>query len=153
MGFASVAAVAVLLAWPAEAQRRPLDPATDAPLALFVRVSEVDLGEVSATDQILRPRAVSMVVRAPTRWRLTVRADDDFRGPSPKPVPGERLLLRVGGAPFLPLSRTQAVTLATGKLTGGTGQPVDADLRLDLGWDDAPGLYSATLRLVLTGEP
>lgn len=147
------AAVAVLLAAPVTPPRRPLDAATDAPLALFVRAPEVDLGEVSATDQTLRPRALSLVVRAPTRWRLTVRADDDFRGSAPRPVPGERLLLRVGGAPFLPLSRTQPVTLATGKATSGAGEPVEADLRLDLGWDDAPGVYSATLRLVLTGEP
>jgi len=137
--------------------RRPATAAATAAasdLALLVRSSDVDLGEMSAIDAAaVQLRALSLVVRSPGRWRLTVRSDSDFRGASTRAVPAERLKMRVTGGPFLALSRSQTVTLAAGKETSPAGDPVDLDFRLDLGWDDPPGVYSGVLLLTLLPEP
>lgn len=151
----SLAAAAVLLLGSAHvspnARRQPF-AATD--LAITVRSADIDLGEVSALEGAsLRSRALSMTVRSPGRWRLTVRSEADFRGTTGRAIPSERLKLRVTGGPFLSLSRSQTVTLATGRETTPAGDPVDLDLRLDVAWDDPPGAYTGVLLLTLMPEP
>ena len=125
------------------------DPALTTPLVM-ARAPEVDLGEVSALEGTsLKARALSLIVRSPGRWRLTMRADDDFRGPAARTVPAERMRLSLPGGPHVPLSRVQAMTLATGDPTGALGLPVEADLRLELPWEAAPGIYEGRVALSL----
>jgi len=125
------------------------NPSLTGPL-VTVRSPEIDLGEVSALERTaLRARALSLIVRSPGRWRLTMRSDDDFRGPAARTVSAERMRLSLPGAPEIPLSRVQTMTLATGEGTEAVGVPVDVDLRLELPWEAVPGIYDGRITLTL----
>ena len=102
LAFARVSGSSPALAPPEPPRRASAAAAAPSDLAILVRSSDIDLGEVSAIDAAaIQMRALSLVVRSPGRWRLTVRSDSDFRGTSTHAVPAERLKLRVTGGPFL----------------------------------------------------
>jgi hypothetical protein len=84
---------------------------------------------------------------------MTVRAQDDFHGPSPSPVAAEHFQLRIPGGAYVPMSRIQPVSFATGPPTSNAGDVVDADAKVDVGWGDPPGTYGATLLFTLMAEP
>jgi hypothetical protein len=148
-----LAALALGSSATAQVSPRPFD-ASGPSLSLSLRSIELDLGEVSALESpLLRERAITFVVQSASRWRMTVRSQDDFRGASPTSIPVERFQLRVPGSSYVPISRVQTATLVTGPPTSKAGDIVDADVMLDVKWEDAPGTYAATILFTLMEEP
>ncbi len=154
-------AIAVLLVQAAARDARAQHPTFPRPfdasgpsLSLSLRSVELDLGEISALESpLIRERAISLVVQSSSKWRVTVRSQDDFRGTAATSVPVERFALRVPGSAYSPISRVQPATLATGPPTSKAGDVVDADVKLDVMWEDKPGTYAATLLFTLMEEP
>lgn len=132
--------------------------APDSPLdvagTLLLESREVSFDDVIPGVPTDRPGAVALRVLSDRRWSLRLIPDSQLTvNDGQAAVPVSRLSWRSGSSgSFAEFQGGRPVVVAGGAATGGAGQPVVVDLRLELADGDPLGWYLCNLRLSLEPE-
>lgn len=91
------------------------------------------------------PYAIRLRVTSNVNWQLLVRAEADFQDGGGT-IPIDRLAFSPhGDGTWTSFSTSSLPVTGTRPPTGSSGDDIDLDYRLSVGWEDEPGAYSSTI--------
>ena len=117
----------------------------------IVERASADFGLVSPGDSATLDGALVIRVFSDRDWtlKLAPRTTTVSAGTLSSPIPASRLALRSNSTHWEPLREGIPRVIARGEATGGAGELVILDLKLDLDGRDPVGYFGAELELTL----